>query len=187
MSHIVDTQVLLNDLFSLADKYNVRSVADEILADWRFPRWPGSATPIHHHCRRGGLIEHTHEVVHLCLANNELFPEHKRLPADRVFLAALFHDIGKIYDYGPVDENYDTWINLEHKKNIHHISRSALIWHKASERLLSIEVFDDVLHAILAHHGCREWGSPVTPNSKLAWLLHLCDSLSARFDDVGIH
>jgi 23S rRNA maturation-related 3'-5' exoribonuclease YhaM len=46
------------------------------------------------------------------------------------------------------------------------------------------DIEDEVLHAILAHHGFQEFGSPVQPNSKVAWLLHLCDSISARMDDV---
>ena len=34
-----------------------------------------------------------------------------------------------------------------------------------------------------AHHGIRAWGSPVSPNTQLAWLLHLSDNLSARLND----
>jgi 23S rRNA maturation-related 3'-5' exoribonuclease YhaM len=42
---------------------------------------------------------------------------------------------------------------------------------------------DKVLHCILAHHGCRAWGSPVAPSTREAWLVHLADAISARADD----
>ena len=45
---------------------------------------------------------------------------------------------------------------------------------------------DEVLHAILSHHGRREYGSPVSPSTRIAWLLHLCDSISARMFDCNI-
>ena len=32
-------------------------------------------------------------------------------------------------------------------------------------------------------HGQREWGSPVMPKSRVAWLLHLSDGISARMAD----
>jgi len=46
------------------------------------------------------------------------------------------------------------------------------------------ELHDKVLHAILAHHGCREAGSPVAPKTREAWLVHFCDGISARMDDA---
>jgi 3'-5' exoribonuclease len=46
------------------------------------------------------------------------------------------------------------------------------------------DIEEEVLHAILSHHGMRQWGSPVAPKSRLAWLLHLADSMSARMADA---
>jgi 3'-5' exoribonuclease len=62
-----------------------------------------------------------------------------------------------------------------------------LIWNQlAIENKETQQTIDNVLHAILAHHGSREWGSPVVPLTKLAWMLHLCDGISARMDDAEI-
>jgi 3'-5' exoribonuclease len=36
-------------------------------------------------------------------------------------------------------------------------------------------------HAILAHHGRQEWGSPVEPVTAEAYILHYADMLSVRF------
>ena len=38
---------------------------------------------------------------------------------------------------------------------------------------------------ILSHHGKKEWGSPIEPQSQGAWILHLADMMSARVDELG--
>ena len=102
-----------------------------------------------------------------------------------LFLACLYHDIGKTFDYEPLNEELTNWKGSEHKRMIHHMSRSALIWSHAVSKYPDLyeKYHDKVLHAILAHHGTRAWGSPVSPKSQVAWLLHLCDGISARMDD----
>lgn len=183
-SLIVGTaQDALNFLEGLAAEFKVSNIAKEVLQDWRFPIWSGSSKPHQHHYGQGGLVVHTAEVVKLCLENNKLFGN--QLNRTTLFFAALFHDAGKMWDYEPVpgEEKYKDWQGSSHKRHIHHISRSALVWHQAAQDLSDATV-DEVLHAILAHHGQREWGSPVSPNTKLAWMLHLCDGISARMDDA---
>lgn len=174
----------------------VAIIADRVLSYPGFVDCSGSAKPEQHHYGTGGLQQHTWEVVTLCLANERLvdFNMTRSINRDTLFLAALFHDVGKTHDYQLVEDRSEVWGGLPpkvwgsapHKRNIHHISRSAIIWSKAvAETGLFKDIEDEVLHAILAHHGLREFGSPVAPNSKVAWLLHLCDSISARMDDVG--
>jgi 3'-5' exoribonuclease len=53
----------------------------------------------------------------------------------------------------------------------------------AREMKVKPEIAERVTHNILSHHGQREWGSAVAPYSREAWILHLCDGLSARIDD----
>lgn len=176
-------------LQSLASDYGVLDFCSIILDDPRFPIWAGASKPHQHHYRKGGLAEHTLEVVELCLRNNGFFPENKQSEPRQLFLAGLFHDAGKMWDYEPVaGTDYAEWQGTHHKRHIHHISRSALVWTSAWDRQPLPDTRegynDEVLHAILAHHGLREWGSPVSPNTRLAWMLHLCDGISARMDDA---
>ena len=98
--------------------------------------------------------------------------------------------MGKIWDYEkikvttPTGSGNEVWQHAPHKKLIHHISRSAIVWTKAVDKFPKYRYIEDaVLHAILAHHANPSWGSPVQPQTKTAWLLHLCDSISARMDD----
>lgn len=188
-------------LKALAKEYDVAEISNVILDDPRFPLWSGSSKSQTHHYGTGGLARHVLEVVELCIRNNEYFEIPKRANQQQLFLAALFHDAGKMWDYQPsrpaccIDAhlifrgtNYEAikswsdWESNEHKYMIHHISRSGLVWNEAAKKF-NFPDPDSVLHAILSHHGLREWGSPVCPRTRLAWLLHLCDSISARMDD----
>jgi 3'-5' exoribonuclease len=164
----------------LAEEYDVLPLANVILHDNRFLICSGSSKRLHHHYGDGGLLRHTTEVVELCLKNNEYFKPLKKAVCERkLFLAALFHDAGKMWDYSCVDGQ---WQSNIHKRHIHHISRSGIVWSQAAKEQ-GFEDNDEILHAILAHHGLKEWGSPVSPNTRMAWLLHLCDGISARMDD----
>lgn len=156
-------------------------IAQPILEDERFQVWSGSSEPYRHHYGDHGLIIHTAEVVALCLANNELL--NCNIDIQKLKCAALYHDFGKIFDYQKVD---NVWKEAKHKHEIHHVSRSAIVWNENAKKCgFDQEFIDDVLHAILSHHGLKEWGSPVSPKTKLAWMLHLCDSISARMNDNG--
>lgn len=161
--------------------FNSKHLAAHILHNQDFARWSGSATDKHHHYGHGGLVQHTWEVVNLCFVTKKAL-NIKTIDDNELFLAALYHDIGKLYDYQFID---DKWQGTEHKRLIHHISRSAIMWSNVFEQMpnLNKELHDPVLHAILSHHGQREWGSPVVPKTQVAWLLHLCDGISARMDD----
>lgn len=186
----------LKFLKDLAKKYRVQGIANEVFNNPKFTIWPASASRTNHHYRQGGLVEHTAEVVELCLINNNYFEDNKHSNEMALFLAALFHDVGKMWDYQPKPPEdslafnyyklppslYQEWIITDHKLKIHHISRSALEWQKAAVGL-DEKIQDEVLHAILSHHGLKEWGSPVQPQTRIAWLLHLCDGISARMDD----
>lgn len=143
-----------------------------------FPKWSGAGRPEHHHYGDGGLIVHVREVIELSLLNNSY---HNYVNPKLVFYAALYHDIGKLRDYEKVD---GVWGVSKHKKEIHHISRSAIEWERCAYSFgLDQPLTEEVTHAILAHHGQRAWGSPVEPQTRLAWILHLSDALSARLDD----
>lgn len=189
---------LVDALRDRAISFDVREIADYLLDDPRFPLWSGSSRANQHHYGTGGLIVHVSEVVDMCLMMQEnRYPKVNRRV---LFLAALMHDWGKLWDYEPFDRNdadkniqkisqitfLSGWQGTTHKRHIHHISRSAIEWSKAvvlSGKCKDIE--DEVSHAILSHHGQRQWGSPVAPNTHVAWLLHCCDIISARMNDCG--
>jgi 3'-5' exoribonuclease len=176
------TLILINQAKTLGD--DVYKVAAELLEDQKFDIWSGSSKPEQHHYGPHGLTIHTHEVMMLVFSTIDTL----KLNIDPIelYFSVLFHDSGKMYDYMTVDNI--NFVSTPHKRTIHHISRSALIWHDASMVVPQIhdKYHDSVLHNILAHHGRREWGSPVMPKTKAAWLLHLSDGISARMNDCDL-
>ena len=185
MSNKMDGQKATNNLKRLAEQFKVLDICNIVLDDSRFPKWSGSSVQRQHHYGLGGLATHVEDVANLCILNNAYFNSFGKGCNDKdLFLAAIFHDAGKMWDYLPKKE-YTEWYSSPHKRNIHHICKSTIVWHDAAIKFnISEERHDIILHAILSHHGQREWGSPVGPNSRLAYILHYCDSLSARVDDV---
>jgi len=179
--------LVIPSLKAMATELDCLAVASVVLDDERFSYWSGSHMELAHHYGEGGLCQHTGEVISSCLLQNKFFSY--EVDEVELFLAALFHDTGKMFDYAPeVAGKYDKWVPVKHKRMIHHVSKSALIWSEAIKKTENAEFIEKyhetVLHAILAHHGQREWGSPVAPLTKVAWLVHLCDSLSARMYDA---
>jgi 3'-5' exoribonuclease len=199
ISKTIDDIIKIDDLAEkLSTDEEFLTIVDVVIEDSRFPIWWGGLRGQHHDFD-GGLARHTREVIELC------FDTKARLSLDKIdskelFLSALFHDAGKMYDYqknsryGNVyydertdEELIDTepkFIASTHKRLIHHISRSALIWSHAVTNTSYYDKYHDVvLHNILSHHGQRTFGSPVAPKTQAAWLLHLCDGISARMND----
>lgn len=171
----------INKLKDLAKEYYVFDLAKHVLDNPKFELWSGSSNPNKHHYGKGQLAQHTLEVVQLCLLNNKYFST--KINEQHLFLAALYHDVGKMWDYEPCTNDFSHWKDTEHKNKVYHITRSALEWNNIHQSNLYFDPNDDILHAILAHHRAREWGSPVEPTNHIAWMLHLCDSMSARMYD----
>lgn len=182
-------------LIRWSEELGVDQLAKVVLESPRFDIWSGSSKPTQHHYGKHGLTIHTHEVVNLCME----IPHTLCVQVNTIelFLSAVFHDCGKMFDYKPArgdfagSIDYNNWVGTDHKRLIHHVSRSALIWQAAWDNAASNnicdrdpELVDRVLHNILSHHGQRQWGSPVMPKTKEAWLLHLCDGISARMNDA---
>lgn len=168
----------------MADQCGVDYIAEEILNDERFLKQSGSHLEKAHHYGEGGLIKHTYEVCHIAMQMYDFYYAlHPKLNFKVLFIAALYHDYGKVWDYDFNDSTNKYEANL-HRRKIHHIQRSAIEWERIAQYRNLSEIFtEEVTHCILSHHGQREWGSPVAPLTREAWILHLSDSMSARVDD----
>lgn len=133
-------------------------------------------------------------------------------PADILIAAALFHDLLKIEEYdketwtceiyeynktvpkarfllasdqGP--NEVPVWIHTQsgYLQTIGHICGSAAQFQVAAVNFgVNRKTIDAVTHCILAHHGRKEWGSPVEPQTLEALVLHQADMLSAKFGDT---
>lgn len=175
----------LNDLTVLAREAGVEDLVTKVLLDTRFFVYSGSHSKYTHHYGTHGLLKHTLEVVEIILSVFNTLNLDPHLLGELV-VSAIWHDYGKVWDYH-FDSATAEWVVTEHRRNIHHISRSAIEWEKFVQDFTSLDPRFKlrVTHNILSHHCLREYGSPVGPKGKAAWLLHLADNMSARLDDAN--
>lgn len=130
-----------------------------------------------HHGFVGGLLEHTLGVAKLCvtLADNYDF-----LNRDLLVTAAIFHDVGKVYEISDFPENDYT----DDGQLLGHIVMGCEIIGSA---IRTIDNFPPTLerelkHCIVAHHGEFEYGSPKKPALAEAMALHYADDTDAKLE-----
>lgn len=193
-NHIASLQNM--DLF-----YTCRTILD----NKEFYTWPASLS--YHHAYEGGLLAHTVEVCDIALGMSALTTK-PRAKHDVLIAAALLHDFMKTREYVRVtvqsddttrmlkicDGDYDGhgyatktgWVKNETRVKLfghhEHIIAGALEFTRVAEKYgVSPETIDAVTHCILSHHGRREWGSPVEPQTIEALILHQADMTSAKY------
>jgi len=129
------------------------------------------AAKLYHHACVGGLLEHTLCVTRLVETACSLYPELQR---DLAVTVALLHDLGKVRAYDP--RSFD-------------LTQEGVIWShlyigasQVEHAIAQLAGFDAelrlrVVHAVLAHHGKLEYGSPVVPMTLEAIVLHAADMM----------
>jgi 3'-5' exoribonuclease len=156
----------------------------------RFRRTAGARS--YHHARRGGLVEHTAQMMRITMAVAPLYPE---LNLDLLISGVLFHDSGKLWE-NHLPESGFTMGYDERGELVGHISIGLelvnSLWRKIQSeenaRAWSglIPTSEDVrmhlLHLIGAHHGEPQFGSPVSPKTPEAMALNYIDNLDARLE-----
>jgi 3'-5' exoribonuclease len=157
---------------ALADAY----LNDEDLME-RFRRAPAAMSL--HHAWIGGLLEHTHQLLHLAEAMLPLYP---KLNRDIVLMGLFLHDLAKTSEL-----TWDKGFNYTDDGNlIGHIVRGA-IWlqvkaamasksgHKLPPAALRV-----LQHIIISHHGVPEYGAAKIPSTPEAIFISQLDNLDAK-------
>lgn len=145
-----------------------------ILERVREPLLEAPAARMLHHAYKGGLVEHTVSVADKARAMAGLIPE---INGDMTLAGALLHDIGKTLEL-KTQGNSRT---IEGKLIGHLILGSNLIREVAVELgLQDAPWLPELQHMVLAHHGEAQFGSPVTPLTREALVVHFVDNLDAK-------
>ncbi len=130
------------------------------------------AAKMYHHACIGGLLEHSLAVTNLC---RYLCDRHPELNRDLLLSSALLHDVGKAFAY----ESTPGFNLTDEGRLVGHVVQGAII---VNEAVATVKGFPSglgvaLLHAVVAHHGAHERGSPVTPKTLEAIALHHADWL----------
>ena len=127
-----------------------------------------------HHEFASGLLHHTVQMADLGEAIVKLYPSVDR---DMLIAGIILHDLGKTLELsGPIIPKY----TLEGKLLGHISITHAEIQKTVDELKITGEVPILLSHMVLSHHGKMEYGSPVLPLTREAYLLSAIDDLDAK-------
>jgi len=152
-----------------------------------------------HNAWYGGLLEHTLSMCELagsiCSHYNTKYGSGK-FSQDKVMFGVLLHDLCKIFEYDFSTPSFG--YTPEGILANHLVMGPAIIlescnkwWEEGYLQEMSYTTFPTyeefrrerahLMHLVAAHHGKQEWGSPVTPSSIEAILVHQLDMIDSKF------
>jgi 3'-5' exoribonuclease len=146
-----------------------RSLNLKVLDDPLFAECPGGTK--FHHDYIHGLVIHVYEVM----TNVKFMTNHN--PSSALVTAVIWHDYMKTREY---DWSAETIVKKIYSKRIRHLAGSAMEFHRYAADLLAPEELENIEHLLLSHHGRKEWGSPVEPDTPEAFILHAADMMSMK-------
>ncbi len=175
------------------DKYirepALKRLVEEILADHDdlFRKMPAAQN--FHHSYTAGLLEHVWSMTRIAGFLADHYAKYYRdlnPPLDKgvIVAAAILHDIGKVreLEYHPVEAKYTKQGSL-----IGHVMMGRDLVRDAAVKIdgFSEETLLLLEHAILAHHGKREFGAPILPQTIEALIVSYADDLDAKINMVA--
>jgi 3'-5' exoribonuclease len=190
-----DPKELMQSICDRVKKYiddpHLRQLVMNILCDQGelFSKMPAAQSM--HHSYTAGLLEHVwsmSRVAGLLADHYAKYYSNLNPPLNKgvVIAAIVLHDIGKLRElaYHPVEAKYT--------KEGHLIGHILMGRDMVREAARSIEGFPEetlllLEHAILTHHGKREFGAPVLPQTLEAILVSFIDDLDAKMNIVARH
>jgi 3'-5' exoribonuclease len=184
---------LLAKLNALIERYiddaHLKRLVDDLLREHSalFSKMPAAQNV--HHSYTTGLLEHVWSMTRVAgfLADHYAkYYEELNPPLNRslVVAATILHDIGKLreLEYDPLEAKYTKEGCL-----IGHILMGRDMVREAAKKIEGFpeELLLNLEHAILAHHGKREFGSPVLPQTLEALLVSYIDEMDAKMNIVA--
>lgn len=148
----------------------------------------------YHHARRGGLLEHTAQMMR---AGAALAPVYPALNWDLIRAGLLFHDSGKLWEMDYQPQGFVSPMTTIGEL-LGHITIGIELVNKLWRTLESNPEFiapaqpprelvrEHLLHLIASHHGQKEYGAPVTPRTPEAWMLHHIDNIDAHLEMLNM-
>ena len=142
----------------------------------KFKLWPAAVSL--HHAYAGGLLEHSVSVALGAKHIAEHYPDFAiPIDMDLVIAGSLLHDIGKTeaYSTAPIPQ-------MTTKGNvIEHITLGYTMFMRYAEsEHLSEDLTLALGHILLSHHGRKEFGSPVLPETPEAMIVSAADDLDFK-------
>lgn len=181
-----DIKSILNELESLTtEKFKTREAIE--LNNYFFKdneflnEFSNGIGGLGHHVYMGGLAEHTLNVVYW---TSKLINKYQCRHKEIALLSAKLHDIGKIYEYNYRGKFKAT---LRGEMEGHIVIGITMIDEalKKNPNLYSEEFINRIKGCIVQHHGDVQYGSPKSPNTEEAFIVHYADYIDATMSKIS--
>lgn len=134
-----------------------------------------------HHNYRGGLAEHTLNVMYIA---KTLAHRYDCRNKEIAILGAKLHDIGKIHELF-VDGPFSYTLRGEMEGHIVIGVTMLKEAFNAQPELYSEDFKERMIGCIVQHHGKVEFGSPKQPNTEEAYIVHYADYIDATLNKIS--
>ena len=175
-----ERQVLFDKILEIINSFKDEKLKNSILEvifqnENLFKTSPAART--HHHNYIGGLIQHVIECVDFAKAIFPIIPVD--INHELVLSGCIVHDLGKMFEYtvdlelgvvGVNEKFINEWINHIHW---------GFSWSNQNG-------FHELAHIIASHHGIKDFGALVEPQTKEAEFFHEIDMLSSRLGRLSV-
>ena len=185
-----DWRFIVDTIAKLGDP-RLRALSETFVKEFGERYRRTAAARKYHHARRGGLVEHTAQMMRIGLQIAPLYPQ---LNVDLLLAGILFHDSGKLWENALPESGFVMGYD-ELGELVGHISIGIelvnALWRRLSAENAdawknlsppSEDVRVHLLHLVASHHGEKQLGSPVEPRTPEAMALHYIDNLDARLE-----
>ena len=169
----------LHQLVDSVGQAHLRALLERVFDGSREPGATFVVAPAavrNHHAYRHGLLEHSVIVAETAAGVASRLDTVDR---DLTVAGGLLHDIGKT-------QAYTSGGMAPLMTDAGRLRGEIVIGHDMVRDLIAeVPGFPDelalrLLHVIVSHHGMREKGSPVVPQTREAVIVHYCDDMTAR-------
>ena len=169
----------LDEYISLIENEDLKKLTSTIIKENydKYTTYPAAVTV--HHAYLGGLMYHSLSICKMAIATAKAY---KYLNKDYLIAGSLLHDIGKTVELSSSQAATYT----EEGNLLGHIAIGAMIVNETGKRLkINSEILAVITHMILSHHGKLEFGSPKTPLTAEAFVLHQLDEMDSKLEVIS--
>jgi 3'-5' exoribonuclease len=172
---------LLDGMIGRVENSYLKKLLDAIFGDDDFRKLylSAPAAKLLHHDYIGGLADHSLSLAEVVVRLSDHYP---KLDRDILICGALFHDIGKVWEY-EIEASIDF---TDAGRLVGHINQGDEFVTGKADTIDNFpeDLLTHIRHLIVSHQGEKAKGSPVLPMTPEAVFLHQVDEMDARMGAV---